>query len=133
MRKLISKLRQNKGETLTEVLVGLLIACIATAMFAAMLQSSSKIMTTSGESLEDYYAANDALASQDLRDPDSRDVTFRQLTIKGTGAAVSKPATIQLRPGNDTVTVNYYPNDEASVPVASYKLKTAAQNGGGGQ
>ena len=54
---MINKLKSNAGETITEVLVASLIAVLGVLLFAMMVQSSFRIITTSEEKMKEIYEA----------------------------------------------------------------------------
>lgn len=51
------KLKSRAGETLSEVLIALLIAALALTILANMISASSKMVLDSRSSLEKYYQA----------------------------------------------------------------------------
>lgn len=62
MKKLImKKLTSKKGETITEVLVAVLVIVLGLTMLAAMINSSSKLMITSRSYYDEFYKAENAL------------------------------------------------------------------------
>ena len=65
-----NKLKNNKGESLGEVLVALLISSLGILMLAGMLTSSSNIVMKSKLSMKDYYNENNRLEAQDSNDID---------------------------------------------------------------
>ncbi len=57
MKKIRSKLQSRQGETISEVLIALLIAALALTILASMISASSNIVVTSRRVLENYYSA----------------------------------------------------------------------------
>ena len=55
------KLKSERGETLIEVLVAVLISALALMMFAGMISTSMRLTTESKNKLEDYYKTNASL------------------------------------------------------------------------
>ncbi len=55
-RKLHDKLRDMRGETITETLAAVLIAAMAMIIFASMITASQRIITKSEAVMKDYYA-----------------------------------------------------------------------------
>jgi len=99
-KRIIQKLRCNRGESLTETLVALLIAAIALVMLASMISSTTRIVTQSKTKMKEYYDANVTVASQ---------------TGNGTSASV----TID----DEEYEVTAYLNSSFSnTPIASYRL-----------
>ncbi len=54
----ISKLKSEKGETIGETLVSLLIASLALVMLAGAIASASRVITKSKKAMETYYSYN---------------------------------------------------------------------------
>ncbi len=57
MNRVSKKLKSRAGETLSEVLIALLIAALALTILANMISASSKMVLDSRGSLEKYYEA----------------------------------------------------------------------------
>ncbi len=101
---MIRKLRSDAGETITEVLVSLLISAIALAMLASMIQASANMITTSKDKLGLYYDANNNLGTQTTSSTD----THPTLELKYTNSSfATKKYTLTLYEnkeiGNTTV------------------------------
>lgn len=56
MKKLARKLKSRTGETITEVLVALLISTFALLMLAMMIRSAQNSVTVSRKAIEKYYS-----------------------------------------------------------------------------
>ena len=56
MRAIRAKLKNRAGETLSEVLIALLIAALALTILANMISASSKMILDSRRRLENYYS-----------------------------------------------------------------------------
>lgn len=67
MKRFIGKcrrrLKNRGGETITEVLVALLISALALTMLAAMIAAATRMVDQSRKSLDDYYKAENNLAA----------------------------------------------------------------------
>lgn len=63
MDKCRRRLKNRGGETITEVLVALLISALALTMLAAMVASASRMVDASRDSLDAYYKAENGLAA----------------------------------------------------------------------
>lgn len=100
MQRIHKKLHSQTGETITEVLVAVLVIVLGLTMLAAMINSSSKLMTVSKRYYENYYNAVNALEEQTGK-PEAATVVF---TFKGTGFT---PKTQQ-----DEVNVKLYSSEE---------------------
>lgn len=53
----------NKGESIAETLIALLIASVALVMLASMIQSTNSLVLTSENKMNEYYEANMELES----------------------------------------------------------------------
>ena len=99
-KRIIQKLRCNRGESLTETLVALLIAAIALVMLASMISSTARIVTQSKAKMTDFYKANETVSAQ-------------------TGEGTSGTLTID----DQSYGVTAYLNQSFSnTPIASYRL-----------
>ena len=115
-RKLAARLRGNRGETLTEVLVALLIAALALTMLASVIHSSSTMIQNSKKFMNDYYEANDELALQS----GSGETKTLKLVIAVDGSETSDEVNLKL---NTAPEVEIYTNSTiSSKPVISYRL-----------
>ncbi len=64
IKKLNSKFRTEKGESIAEVLVALLISSVGLVMLAAMISSSVKMLQQSKTGLFDYVEAENSIVEQ---------------------------------------------------------------------
>ena len=62
MKKILRKLNNRRGESLSEVLIALLISSLGIALLAVMITSSVRMITESRTTVESYVAAENALA-----------------------------------------------------------------------
>lgn len=114
LKKLRAKLRARQGESLTEVLVAVLIAALSLVILASMVSSSGKMITASGETMDRYVQAENRLVTQ-------------------TGASVNGSVTLRDSAGQPVrltdddgtaVPVQYYIDDEiGGCQVVSYKVR----------
>ena len=125
--RIAAKLKGNRGESLAEVLISLLIAALAMTMLAYAISSTSRIITKSKEKMEKYYQANEGVTTNNVvKDSNnvelvsSSESTFT-LTVAG-GAEGSTPPSVKLMDDQDVV---LYTNKEAGDKnkVVSYKLQ----------
>ncbi len=103
----VKKLKSTSGETLVEVLASLLVAALAILMLSQAVTSAVRIIDSSGELMEDYYAAENVLAAR----PNSVSnawVTTGEATLIVTRRTSSEPVDFGL--GNEPV-VRYYVNE----------------------
>ena len=106
------KLKQKKGETLTETLVALLIGSLALVLLASMVTSSTKIITTSEMQLIQYYEQNNRLEARASGDENA---IASACCVDGT------ETTVRLVPGRDSVSIKCYVNQKANkTSVISY-------------
>ena len=66
--KMISKLRNQAGETIGETLVALLIASLALVMLAGAVSSAANMITGSNAKMAEYYEKDNRLAVHDTAD-----------------------------------------------------------------
>ena len=111
MKKILNnvkdKLKNERGDSIGEVLVALLISAVALVMLASMIASSVSLTDKSKNKLKEYYTASIDLANQQ---DSSSDGTGTVRIKNSTGGEIS------------SYEVNYFLNDEFSTnPVATYK------------
>jgi len=123
--RIAAKLKGNAGESLSEVLISLLIAALAMTMLAYAISSTSRIVTRSKDKMEKYYLANEGVTTNNVvKDSNnvelvsSAESTFTLTADDGTEGG----ATVKLM---DNQNVVLYTNKEAGNKnkVISYKLK----------
>lgn len=109
MKKLKQKLKNRSGETIGEVLVALLISALALMMLAGAISSSTGLIKTGKDKMNQYYNANNELFSY----------SNSGLTVSIAGKTVSGQTTM----GSQTISgVSYGVNSTlGSSPVIAYK------------
>ena len=118
MRKLqatVKKLKRNNGETISEVLIALLVAALAIVLLAGMINASATMIEKSKEKNEKYTVAENGIVEQSGQSTETGTVTVEIDRQAG-----------RLSDANSTneISVDYYTNGEAgSNPVRSYKVK----------
>ncbi len=125
--KFAAKLKGNAGESLSEVLISLLIAALAMTMLAYAISSTSRIVTKSKDKMEKYYLANEGVTtyqivsdSHEVALVSSSDSTF---TLTAAASAPGEtPPSVKLM---DSQAITLYVNKEAGnkYKVISYKLQ----------
>ena len=65
MADVFRKLKNKSGETLTEVLVASLVACLGVVLFATMVSSSFHVLTMSEEKMQAFYAQENLAEKKD--------------------------------------------------------------------
>ncbi|MBQ6479683.1 MAG: hypothetical protein IJI45_01065 [Anaerolineaceae bacterium] len=112
-KRMIDKLKHTCGETISEVLVALLISSLALVMLASMITSTSKMVTTSKSKMDEYYTANTELESLTAAS-DPKAVKVNDLTVSITGERL-----------NDFVAssgLTCYQNNRLGKPVYAYDI-----------
>ena len=102
-------LRNTHGETITEVLVAMVIVGLALLMLAVVIASSSSIVKKDREYMEDYYETGNALATYSGNPKYKGKLT---VTLSGT------PVKLSSESGN-TISIEVYADEDES--VVSYK------------
>lgn len=69
------KLKGNKGETLAEVLISMLIAALALTMLAYAITSTARIVNKNKKKMELYYQANDAITAYETELSESSEIS----------------------------------------------------------
>ena len=101
----------QKGESLTETLVAILIAGLSMAMLAEMVSTSVNITDKSTRSFAAYYTEDQSVAAH---------TQGGEAALSGT--AVFKSGTDDFTIGNDRMNIEYYVNQEAKRnPVISFQ------------
>ena len=109
------KLKSEKGETISEVLIALLVAALAIVLLAGMINASYSMITKSKEKNEKYTVAENGIVEQSTDSEVSGKVTIE---IDG------QPGRLSDANSTYEIDVDYYTNGEAgSNPVRSYKVK----------
>ena len=82
-----SKLGSRAGESISETLVALLISALALVMLAGVITTSTRIVTSSRESMNNYYDACNAMVDPDSSTDEDTEIETGtgKVTIKGTG------------------------------------------------
>ena len=97
MKKILNKLREKRGESISEVLIGLLIAAAAVMLLAGMVNASTVLVQRSRDRMDAYYAQNNALnallettadSAVDPTAPTAATVTLDMALAPGTGTTV---------------------------------------------
>lgn len=111
------KLRARLGETITEVLVALLVLALGLLLLAGMLSAAGRIVTDSKGIFEDYAAAENILAAQSSSESSEKvDISVGNITVH------KSSDTLRLTDSSGTsLPVTYYENTVlTNKPVISY-------------
>lgn len=112
--KLKRRLRSRSGESITEVLVALLVSTLGIVLLAGMINSSTIMINKSKDKIAAFVQAGVNVVEQKNDDPtpDTAEVEFKQ-----------NNADMILYDGDEGVKVEYFENDEAgNITVKSYKV-----------
>lgn len=109
--KTLRKLNSNRGETLVEVLVAVLISALALVMFAAMISTATRLTVQSKNTLKVYYSNNAILESKISSSGEDATIT---VSTSGTGTNLT-----------DTIPVKVYTNIFSKTEVIAYGKGTS--------
>ena len=70
MNKIFGKLNNNKGESIAEILIAILVSVLGITMLAMMIQTSSKQILSSSKKIKDYVADEIKIVERDSRASD---------------------------------------------------------------
>lgn len=105
------KLRNDRGESIAESLVSILVVALASILFAGMVTASSRVIERSSKWMADYYAAVSSINNQIDNEYVDVDDT---VNVKIVNVAVSVS-------GNETnEAVTAFINDDLGVPIVNY-------------
>lgn len=118
MNKVIRKLKSRRGETLTEMLVSIVILGLSISMMVTMIITSTRMTEQTTTKDEEYQNQLSAAEKQDGKDGKGEEVKVEDGTvtispITNPGEPVSKVSPIKI-------TVEIYGNDGS---LKSYKVK----------
>jgi len=65
MKKMMQKLRSRAGESISEVLIAMLVSALGLAMLAGVITTSTRIITKSRETAKTFTQSENALESHD--------------------------------------------------------------------
>lgn len=111
-KKLRKKLKNNKGETITEVLVALLISVLSLTLLAGMISASVSMTDKSRKNITDYYTAENTLELNQDKVEETADVSFID----------SADEDVKLSSGS--IKVNVYSNGDGKNEILSYSVVT---------
>ena len=103
--------RLRAGETFAEILVAILVVCLATALLAGSILAARNMSSLAKNKMTAYYEANNKLSA------------CLDSTVTGTVTIELGGSVIPVeRGGNGQIPVNVYLNETFSDPVVSYKV-----------
>ncbi|MBQ9544901.1 MAG: hypothetical protein IJV00_07230 [Clostridia bacterium] len=107
--KILKKLKDVRGESLSEILIALLVSSLAIVLLAGMINASSTMISNSREKVADYVSADRSVVEQNGS------------SETGTVSIKEGSETITLTDGAGSITVVYYSNSE-NESVKSYRV-----------
>lgn len=115
--RIVQKIKENSGESLGETLVALLISALAMVMLVSMNDASGRMISKSIDTVTQYQAGINALASQNADDRTSAG-TAVFLSDEKAGETV----TLDAAAGSGPVPVLFFEAPKSfGTPVISYK------------
>ena len=130
MKRITKRLRNQRGETLAETLVALLISAVAVMMLAGAINASVRLITRSSDKLSEYYKDDEYIATQ--QGTGSANTQNGSLYAVFTAGADGIQLSLEKASvaGSPSVALKYYENDGfGGKPVVSYVVTT--ETGGG--
>ena len=126
MRRIGNKLASQRGETLIEVLAGMVIISLASAVFAGLVSSAGKINEKTKLEDQKFYSAMSGLEMGDVSGEDGGDsgtvtaeegklIVSEAEYVDGSAEATGTPETVAvtLYHGEDMYAYEYAPKTEA--------------------
>ena len=104
-----SKLRSRRGESLGEVMVGLLIGALALTMLAGCIATCARIVLTSSSRMSEYYGRNNLLEQRMFDEDEGVTRQSGRVNIQLDGVDLAQP-----------VDVYYYIHTQGDVDIVSY-------------
>lgn len=117
-KRIRKKLKSDAGESISEVLVALLISSLALVMLASMISTTQRIVSTSKEKMNQYYEANQVL---DTMSESGGDL---DMAISGGAAVNGSTGTTSL---NFSESVSCYTNDTLGKNVYAYSAAAESE------
>ena len=115
------RLKSRSGESITEVLVALLISTLGIVLLAGMINSSSIMVMQSKENVAKFVGASAEVVEQKSNAEDPNPTGNVQFKVRESEGGLYN-RTIDLFDGEKEITVEYFENDEKS-NVKSYVRK----------
>ncbi len=116
--KMAQRLASNKGESLIETLISVVISSLAITMFTGAVISVSRMITTSNTTMNQYYKENAKLSAQDDGGLTSHSLTIT-FSSAPTGSSIAG-TDLAAAQGDLSNHITVYKNAKKS--VASYRI-----------
>lgn len=118
LKNIRNKIKNNNGESISEVLVALLISTLGLVMLATMITTSTKIITRSEESMKQFVDAENALADPSGISPTSENYERRVISAPLTISVGSTP----YRVLNSGYYLDFYKYEVAGKEITAYEM-----------
>ncbi len=114
LQAMVQRLKSKKGESISEVLIALLISALAIVLLAGMINASTEMIQKSKDKMDKYVNAENGIVEQNTNGTEPGSVTTK---VNGRETKLSDDSP------NYVVPVQYYTNGESgSNTVRSYKV-----------
>ena len=123
-KKRRNRLREQRGESISEVLIAVLISAIALTMLATMISATTRLVLRSKSQTEEYVEKNNQLVEKG--DSDRSGEVIVELVRSGSTQKIrlTDDTNYGLDDENAVIPVQYYVNKNiGKVSVTSYKIK----------
>lgn len=121
------KISNQRGETIAETLVALLISAVALVMLASMISSSSSMITRARNRLSVYYEKTDKMNRKATEDNSEYVSDFSNLSVQDQDQSASEKIVFK----DSKIKVEYYGNKVFSkTPVVTYRYVEEPEGGG---
>lgn len=119
------KINNNKGESIAEVLVSVLISSLGLLLLASMVNASAReILKKSKSSMADYWSSEVRLVDQD--NPTFTENIGYPFKI---GSSEDSDNFILADGWSETVNIDFFVNSSSTQPVVSYRLSSSETGG----
>lgn len=127
MKKMKSRLRSKKGESIAEVLVAVLLSAIGLTMLATMISATSKMVIRSRNLTKEYVEQNNQLVEKKDGTPTrTGSVQVRRVDSTSPDGTPIKLYGVPTANEDYSIPVKYYVNSRVgNVEVTSYKKGSA--------
>ena len=122
MKKMKSRLRSKKGESIAEVLVAVLLSAIGLTMLATMISATSKMVIRSRNLTKEYVEQNNQLVEKADTSTRTGSVQVRRVDSTSPDGTPIKLYGVPTANEDYSIPVKYYVNSRVgNVEVTSYK------------
>ena len=122
LRRIASRVRNQRGETITEALVSVLIGGLALLMLAVVISATSRMMFDSNAEMNKYYQESNAMAAHETASEGSGSTGKLGVEVDGAPVKISDDS-------ESEVDVKYREGEVAGKPVVSYWVESGDAEG----